>query len=76
MADSAKIADRVTDIDQRKFAARAGGGIEAVEEIGHRYALGATSMAAYCGHQYARQLDNPVCRKMAMKRGSYQPIAD
>ena len=48
-------------------------GIKAVEEIGDCYAPGTIAMAVYGGHQYARQLDNPVCQKLDFKRENYQP---
>jgi dimethylamine/trimethylamine dehydrogenase len=48
-------------------------GIKAVEEIGDCYAPGTIAMAVYAGHQYARQLDNPVCQKLDFKRENYQP---
>lgn len=49
-------------------------GIKSVEEIGDCYAPGTIAMATYSGHQYARQLDNPVCQKTAFKRENYQPV--
>lgn len=51
-------------------------GIKTVEEIGDCYAPGTIAMATYAGHQYARQLDNPVCQKTQFKRENYQPVVD
>lgn len=48
-------------------------GIKSIEEIGDCFAPGTIAMATYAGHQYARQLDNPVCQKTAFKRENYQP---
>ncbi len=49
-------------------------GIKTVEEIGDCYAPGTIAAATYSGHQYARQLDNPVCQKTSFKRENYQPV--
>ena len=46
-------------------------GIKSVEEIGDCFAPGTIAMATYAGHQYARQLDNPVCQKTSFKRENY-----
>jgi dimethylamine/trimethylamine dehydrogenase len=43
-------------------------GIKSVEKIGDFFAPGIIAMATYAGHQYARQLDNPVCQKTGFKR--------
>ena len=51
-------------------------GIKSVEEIGDCYAPGNIAMAVYGGHQYARQLDNPVSQKLDFRRENYQPFAD
>lgn len=48
-------------------------GIKSAEEIGDCHAPGTIAMATYAGHQYARQIDNPVCQKTAFKRENYQP---
>ncbi len=48
-------------------------GIKSLEEIGDCFAPGTIAMATYAGHQYARQLDNPVCQKTGFKRENYQP---
>ena len=47
-------------------------GIKSIEEIGDCYAPGTIAMAVYAGHQYARQLDNPVDQKLDFKRENVQ----
>lgn len=49
-------------------------GIKSVEEIGDCFAPGTIAMAVYSGHQYARQLDNPVDQKLGFKRENYPPV--
>ncbi|MHA1943229.1 MAG: NADH:flavin oxidoreductase, partial [Candidatus Thorarchaeota archaeon] len=46
-------------------------GIKSVDQIGDCHAPGTIAMAVYAGHQYARQLDNPVDQMSDFKRENY-----
>jgi dimethylamine/trimethylamine dehydrogenase len=46
-------------------------GIKSVDRIGDCHAPGTIAMAVYAGHQYARQLDNPVDQMSGFKRENY-----
>ena len=46
-------------------------GIKSVDRIGDCHAPGTIAMAVYAGHQYARQLDNPVDQILGFKRENY-----
>ena len=46
-------------------------GIKSVDRIGDCHAPGTIAMAVYAGHQYARQLDDPVDQISGFKRENY-----
>jgi dimethylamine/trimethylamine dehydrogenase len=46
-------------------------GIKSVDRIGDCHAPGTIAMAVYAGHQYARQLDDPVGQMTGFRRENY-----
>ena len=46
-------------------------GIKSVDRIGDCLAPGTIAMAVYAGHQYARQLDDPIDQMTGFKRENY-----
>ena len=51
-------------------------GIKSVELIGDSLAPGTIAAAVYAGHQYARQLDNPIDQRYGFSRENYPPVVN
>jgi len=68
------VCDLYSELDDREL--QTNHGIKSVDLIGDSVAPGTIAAAVYAGHQYARQLDNPVDQRYGFARENYPPVVN